>query len=133
MGGKYCLRKTIQCLKVIYFLFVFCVNIVLPLLLCVISPTLLSSDLFIILNVKIEMTSSITQVKNKIKSSLLNMGYNLINLGKKTLTIKLYKYFLLIFNFLFNGTFSNDYFNCLTSLSNYSNSALILHFIPKIS
>ena len=42
MGGKYCLRKTIWGLQVIYFLIVFCVNLVLPLLLCVISPTHLS-------------------------------------------------------------------------------------------
>ena len=41
--GKYCLRKMILCLKAIYFLFVFCVNIVLPLLLCVLFPTHLTS------------------------------------------------------------------------------------------
>ena len=39
MRDKYCLRKTILCLQVIYFLLVFCVNLVLPLLLCIISPT----------------------------------------------------------------------------------------------
>ena len=43
VGGKYCLRKMILCLKVIYFLFVFCVNIVIPLLLCVLFPTHLTS------------------------------------------------------------------------------------------
>ena len=41
VGSKYCLRKTILCLLVIYFLFVFCVNIILPLLFCIISPALI--------------------------------------------------------------------------------------------
>ena len=41
--GKYCLRKIILCLQVIYFMFVFCVNIVLPLLLCIISPAILDN------------------------------------------------------------------------------------------
>ena len=43
MGGKYCLRKTIMCFQVIYFLFVLCLNFVLPLLLCIIFPTILDS------------------------------------------------------------------------------------------
>ena len=46
-GSKYCLRKTILCLQVIYFLFVFCANLVFPLLLCVIFAIVATVSAFL--------------------------------------------------------------------------------------